>query len=82
MNILQWVLPKHLIPMVLTKLHNEMGHLGRDRVLANVREIFHFCCMTKQVEEWISAVVVCASKLHICHILLPLLVSRLLGHWN
>ena len=37
---LQFVLPSCFHPLIFKKLHNNMGHLGVDRVLALIRECF------------------------------------------
>ena len=61
-DILQWILPSHLVPVVLSKLHNDLGHLGRDRVLASLKERFFWCGMTHDVENWISRCTRCVCS--------------------
>ena len=50
----QIVLPQQSRKEVLTMVHNEMGHLGRDRVLELVRRRFFWVGMKEDVEKWIK----------------------------
>ena len=50
----QLVLPSKLIPEVLKKLHNEVGHPGRDRTLSLLRDRFFWPGMSNDVEDWIK----------------------------
>jgi len=50
----QVVLPKESRKEVLTMLHDDMGHLGRDRVLELARSRFYWTGMREDVEEWIG----------------------------
>ena len=51
----QLVLPSSFINIILQGLHNELGHLGKERTLSLVRERFYFPGMAKAVDAWISA---------------------------
>ena len=51
----QLVLPSSFINRILKGLHNELGHLGKERTLSLVRERFYFPGMAKAVDAWISA---------------------------
>ena len=50
----QLVLPAEYIKLVLNSLHNDVGHPGRDRTLALLRERFYWPNMTRHVEEWVD----------------------------
>lgn len=50
----QIVLPKKYRKEVIYKLHNEMGHLGVDRVIALIRERFYGLKMAEEVERYVS----------------------------
>lgn len=50
----QIVLPKSCIETVLTLLHNDMGHQGRDRTLSLVKDRFVWQGMTRDVEDWVT----------------------------
>ena len=51
-TIQQLVLPKVYQKIVLQGLHNDVGHLGRDRTLSLIRERFHWPRMTAEIEQW------------------------------
>lgn len=49
----QLVLPKSLRAVALRGLHNDVGHLGRDKTLELVRERYYWPRMATDVEEWV-----------------------------
>ena len=51
---LQLVLPQEYRKMALRGLHDDVGHLGRDKTLELVRHRFYWPGMSKDVEEWVS----------------------------
>lgn len=51
---LQLILPNNFIHQVLTSLHNDVGHPGRDRTLSLLRDRFYWPCMSSDVEDWIK----------------------------
>lgn len=53
-NRLQLVLPKVYHPLVLKHLHDDMGHLGTDRVLTLARDRFYWPHMAIYIEEYIT----------------------------
>ncbi|KAL5011180.1 hypothetical protein ScPMuIL_011737, partial [Solemya velum] len=55
------VLPTEFKSLVLTSLHNDMGHLGIARTYNLVRDRFYWPGMQKDVEEWIRK---CPRCLH------------------
>ena len=61
-KILQMVLPSRMKTRVLTSLHDEAGHFGRDKTLANVQERFYWYGHRKDVELWCSRCAKCSSK--------------------
>ena len=52
-QIQQLVLPEACTQNVLTALHDDMGHQGRDKTLSLVRDRFVWYGMNRDVEEWI-----------------------------
>ena len=50
----QFVLPQKHIPDVLRQLHDNVGHMGRDRTLSLVRDRFYWPGMAKDADEWIK----------------------------
>ena len=48
---LQIVLPKEYRPLALKGLHDDIGHLGRDKTLELVRDRYYWPRMTAEVEE-------------------------------
>ncbi len=50
---MQLVLPREFRSTALSGLHNDVGHLGRDKTLNLVRARFFWPGMSKDVEEWI-----------------------------
>lgn len=60
--IQQMVLPKVYHNMVLTSLHNEVGHPGRDRTLSLIRERFYWPGMTANIEKWTTECRRCLAR--------------------
>ena len=58
----QVVLPKAFRLKVIRELHNEMGHLGTDRVLALAKERFYWPYMRRDIDHYISNVCRCLQK--------------------
>ncbi len=50
----QLVLPRKMRCKAMKGLHDDIGHLGRDRTLSLVRERFFWPNMSKDVESWIK----------------------------
>ena len=55
----QLVLPAKYRPLVLKELHNNMGHLGADRVFDLTRERFYWPRMHTQITEYVTKVCPC-----------------------
>jgi transposase InsO family protein len=53
-EVKQLVLPPECRDDAMKMLHNEMGHLGRDRVLELARSRFYWPHMKKDIEGWIA----------------------------
>ena len=58
----QLVLPKVYRSMVLKELHDSMGHIGSEKVLALVRPRFFWPFMQQEVEDYISQECACAFR--------------------
>ena len=50
----QLVVPKTFVRNILTRLHNDQGHPGRDRTLSLIKDRFYWPGSTRDVEDWIS----------------------------
>ena len=50
----QLVIPKKFVRNVLTRLHNDQGHPGRDRTLSLIKDRFYWPGSTRDVEDWIA----------------------------
>jgi transposase InsO family protein len=50
----QLVLPPKYRPVVYQKLHNEMGHLGADRVISLATDRFYWPRMASDIQEYIT----------------------------
>lgn len=50
----QLVLPEKYRVLVLKHLHNEMGHVGTERVLHLARERFYWPFMAKEIEDYVT----------------------------
>ena len=61
-KVKQVVLPSALKGMVLKGLHNDVGHLGRDRTLDLVRTHFFWPRMTSDVTEWVRCCGTCIRR--------------------
>lgn len=60
----QIVLPKKFHRLVYRELHEEMGHLGADRVLDLARERFFLPHMQRDIEHFIGRVCRCLKQKH------------------
>ena len=60
----QLVLPQQFRKDVLHSLHNEMGHLGRERLLQLVRNRFFWVGMQKDVDDHVSRCENCMKRKH------------------
>ncbi|KAI4875326.1 hypothetical protein NFI96_030093, partial [Prochilodus magdalenae] len=49
----QLVLPCKLKPLVLKQLHDDMGHVGADKVIHLARERFYWPFMQKEIEDYV-----------------------------
>ncbi|MCJ8730139.1 hypothetical protein PDJAM_G00180710 [Pangasius djambal] len=58
----QIVLPEKFRNMVMTSLHNDMGHLGFDRTLDLTRSRFFWPRMANDVEKWIKSCSRCVCR--------------------
>ena len=50
----QLVLPEACVHKVLTALHDDMGHQGKDKTLSLIRDRFVWYGMTRDVDQWIT----------------------------
>lgn len=50
----QLVLPKKYRPIALRHLHNEMGHVGTERVINLARDRFYWPYMNKEIETYVT----------------------------
>ncbi|KAI7803024.1 hypothetical protein IRJ41_001725 [Triplophysa rosa] len=55
----QLVLPLKHRPIALKYLHNEMGHVGTERVLHLARERFYWPFMAKEIEDYVTRKCLC-----------------------
>lgn len=60
----QLVLPPRFKTTVLRKLHNEMGHVGVEKVLHLARERFYWPSMRKEIEEYVTTKCACIKQKH------------------
>ncbi len=60
----QLVLPPQFRAMVLKKMHNEMGHVGVEKVLHLARERFYWPSMRKEIEEYVTTKCACIKQKH------------------
>ena len=58
----QLVVPESLKPLIYKHLHEEMGHLGGDRMVALARERFFWPKMRQEAEHYISHVCQCVKR--------------------
>lgn len=69
----QLVLPQKFREMALRSLHDDIGHLGRDKTLDLVRDRFYWPRMTTYVEEWIQKCDRCIRRKTPANIRAPLI---------
>lgn len=60
----QLVLPSCHRKEAFRLLHDEMGHFGRDRMLALMRDRFYWVYMNKDVAQWIASCQRCSRAKH------------------
>ena len=58
----QLVLPEEYRVQALKGLHDDMGHMGRDRTLDLARDRFFWPAMTTDVEKWVKRCVRCILR--------------------
>lgn len=58
----QLVVPESLKPIIYKHLHEEMGHLGADRMIALARERFFWPKMRQEVEHYVTQVCCCIKR--------------------
>ena len=58
----QIVLPRKYHQMVLKELHDNMGHLGSERVLHLARDLFYWPKMQRDVEHYVKYVCQCLKQ--------------------
>lgn len=58
----QLVLPQKLKPLVLKNLHNDMGHVGSEKVIDLARERFYWPFMQQEVEDYVTKECVCIKR--------------------
>lgn len=56
------VLPDQYRPMVLKHLHDDMGHMGTERVLGLARDIFYWPYMKQGVEAYVTRKCPCIKQ--------------------
>ena len=59
---LQSVLSKQFHPLVYKELHQEMGHLGAERVQQLARERFYWPCMQQDLTHFVTKVCSCLKQ--------------------
>lgn len=58
----QLVLPATYRPLALTYLHNNMGHVGVEKVLTLARERFYWPFMKREIEEYVTRKCPCLKQ--------------------
>ena len=61
-NKSQVILPSALRPLVLRELHNNMGHLGVERVLCLAQDRFYWPHMKQYIEHYVTRVCDCLKQ--------------------
>eukprot|EP00795_Rhopilema_esculentum_P016099 gene16099-7454_t len=61
-NKVQLVLPKRYHSLVLRHLHDEMGHLGAERLTELARDRFYWPHMTRDIEHYVTKVCRCLQR--------------------
>lgn len=61
-NNKQFVVPNELKHVILTELHDKMGHLGPERVISLIRERFYWPKMHKEVTDYIQTKCRCLKQ--------------------
>lgn len=69
----QLVLPDQYRPLVLKHLHNDMGHMGAERVLGLARDRFYWPYMKQDVEAYVTRKCPCIKqKKPVSHVRAPM----------
>lgn len=58
----QLVVPEQLKPLIYQQLHEEMGHLGADRMISLARERFFWPKMREEIEHYVTKVCRCLKQ--------------------
>lgn len=58
----QLLLPESYHSLILTELHQKMGHLGVERTLCLIRDCFYWPRMQRDVEHFVTKVCECLKK--------------------
>ncbi|KAL6468412.1 hypothetical protein MHYP_G00240890 [Metynnis hypsauchen] len=58
----QFVLPSQYKQMVLKHLHNDMGHVGTERVISLARERFYWPFMKRDIEAYVTRLCPCIKQ--------------------
>ena len=59
---LKLVIPKHLIPLMLSECHDSLGHMGIDKTYQRLREKYHWRGLYKDFVKYIAQCVNCKSR--------------------
>ncbi|KAL6480097.1 hypothetical protein MHYP_G00111300 [Metynnis hypsauchen] len=58
----QLVLPKKGLPLIYRELHEELGHIGVERILCLIRDRFFWPHLQRDVEHYITKVCTCLKR--------------------